>query len=138
MKSMNNKPILFYDGECGLCHRFVLFVLTHEKGVVIQFAPLQGETFKEQFTEKQAVEFPDSLILLTEAGDVLMLSDAAVYAMKTLSPGWRRVGKFVGLFPKPIRDFGYRFVAAIRKNIFKKPDNVCPLVPDELRGRFLN
>ena len=135
---MNNKPILFYDGECGLCHRFVLFVLTHEKGVVIQFAPLQGETFKEQFTEKQAVEFPDSLILLTEAGDVLMLSDAAVYAMKTLSPGWRRVGKFVGLFPKPIRDFGYRFVAAIRKNIFKKPDNVCPLVPDELRGRFLN
>ena len=135
---MNNKPILFYDGECGLCHRFVLFVLTHEKGVVIQFAPLPGETFKEQFTEKQAIEFPDSLILLTEAGDVLMLSDAAVYAMKTLSPGWRCVGKFVGLLPKPIRDFGYHFVAAIRKKIFKKPENVCPLVPDELRGRFLN
>jgi predicted DCC family thiol-disulfide oxidoreductase YuxK len=134
---MKNKPILFYDGDCGLCHRFVLFVLKHEEADVFQFAPLQGQTFKEQFTEKQAAEFPDSLILLTETKDVLTLSDAAVYALKTLSPGWRRVGKFVGGFPKSIRDFGYRGVAAIRKKLFKKPEDACPLVPQELRGRFL-
>jgi predicted DCC family thiol-disulfide oxidoreductase YuxK len=134
---MSNKPILFYDGTCGLCHRFVLFVLKHEEEDLFQFAPLQGETFRKHFTESQAEKFPDSLILLTESGDVLTLSDAAVYAMKTLSPGWRRVGTVMGVFPKPIRDFGYRCVAAVRKKIFKKPEGVCPLVPVELRRRFI-
>jgi predicted DCC family thiol-disulfide oxidoreductase YuxK len=67
---------------------------------------------------------------------VLTLSDAAVYALKTLSPGWRRIGKVIGVFPRPLRDFGYRCVAAIRKQLFKKPEEACPLVPSELRKRF--
>lgn len=137
MKRVNEKPILFYDGECGLCHRFVVFFLKHEESAYFQFAPLEGETFRANFSTEEAIEFPDSLILLSESEDLLMLSDAAVYAMKTLSPGWRRVGKVMGVFPKPLRDFGYRFVAAIRKKIFKKPEGVCPLVAPELRERFL-
>jgi predicted DCC family thiol-disulfide oxidoreductase YuxK len=134
---MNTKPILFYDGDCGLCHRFVVFVLKHEVEAVFQFAPLQGDTFRANFSKAEVIEFPDSLILLTESNELLTLSDAAVYAMKTLSPGWRRLGKVMGVFPKPLRDFGYRCIAAIRKKIFKKPDGVCPLVAPELRERFL-
>ena len=134
---MENKPLLFYDGSCGLCHRFVLFVLKHEEEPLFQFAPLQGETFLNHFNDTQASEFPDSLILLTEKGEVLMLSDAAVFAMKTLSPGWKRLGHLIGVFPKPIRDFGYRCVAAVRRKLFKKPEDACPLVPVELRPRFL-
>jgi predicted DCC family thiol-disulfide oxidoreductase YuxK len=136
IKAVKNKPILFYDGDCGLCHRFVLFILKHEQSDLFRFAPLQGKTFKAHFTESEAVEFPDSLILITESGDVLTLSDAAVYALKTLSPGWRRIGKVIGVFPRPLRDFGYRCVAAIRKQLFKKPEEACPLVPSELRKRF--
>jgi predicted DCC family thiol-disulfide oxidoreductase YuxK len=134
---MNTKPILFYDGDCGLCHRFVVFILKHEVEAVVQFAPLQGDTFRANFSKAEVIEFPDSLILLTESNELLTLSDAAVYAMKTLSPGWRRLGKVMGVFPKPLRDFGYRCIAAIRKKIFKKPDGVCPLVAPELRERFL-
>jgi predicted DCC family thiol-disulfide oxidoreductase YuxK len=134
---MNTKPILFYDGTCGLCHRFVVFVLNHEAEAIFQFAPLEGETFTTNFSTEEAVEFPDSLILLTESNDLHILSDAAVYAMKTLSPRWRQVGKVIGIFPKPLRDFGYRCVAAIRKKILKKPEEVCPLVAPELRERFL-
>jgi len=134
---MNTKPILFYDGDCGLCHRFVVFVLKHEVEAVFQFAPLQGDKFRANFSKAEVIEFPDSLILLTESNELLTLSDAAVYAMKTLSPGWRRLGKVMGVFPKPLRDFDYRCIAAIRKKIFKKPDGVCPLVAPELRERFL-
>lgn len=134
---MQIRPILFYDGDCGLCHRFVLFVLKHEESACFQFAPLQGDTFRNQFKPEQAAEFPDSLILLTEDQTVLTLSDAAVYAMKTLPPGWRRVAKVLGILPKPLGDFGYRCVAAIRKKIFKKPAGACPLVAPALRERFL-
>ncbi|MCB1120512.1 MAG: DUF393 domain-containing protein [Verrucomicrobiae bacterium] len=135
---VSNKPILFYDGDCGLCHRFVLFVLKHEVSPEFQFAPLQGSTFRNRFSEEERKQFPDSLILVTGEGEVLLLSDAAVFAMKTLSPGWRRLGSVIGVFPKPIRDLGYRFVAAVRRSIFRKPEGVCPMLPPELRGRFLD
>ena len=133
---MSSQPILFYDGDCGLCHRFVMFVLKHEEKPVFQFAPLGGETFLAAFDENQVGAFPDSLILKTDQGDILMLSDAAVYTLKTLTPGWRRVGGLIEILPKPIRDFGYRCVAAIRRTLFKKPEGACPLVPVELRKRF--
>ena len=74
---MENKLLLFYDGSCGLCHRFVLFVLKHEEEPLFQFAPLQGETFLNHFNDTQASEFPDSLILLTEKGEVLKKLKAA-------------------------------------------------------------
>jgi predicted DCC family thiol-disulfide oxidoreductase YuxK len=35
-------PILLYDGVCGLCHRFVQFVLRHDPTGVFRFAPLQS------------------------------------------------------------------------------------------------
>jgi predicted DCC family thiol-disulfide oxidoreductase YuxK len=133
---MSDQPILFYDGDCGLCHRFVLFVLKHEREPLFQFAPLGGPTFVAAFAAAQADTFPDSLILATGEGTVLTLSDAAVYALKTLSPGWCRVGKVIGVLPRPIRDLGYRSVAAVRRKLFKQPKGACPLVPVELRGRF--
>ena len=134
---MSAPPILFYDGDCGLCHRFVLFVLKHEQQPLFKFAPLGGETFLSSFDEGQAEEFPDSLILKTNEAEILTLSDAAVYALKTLSPGWRRTGKLIGILPRSIRDFGYRCVAAVRRKLFKKPEGVCPIVPPELRSRLL-
>ena len=134
---MHKQPILFYDGECGLCHRFVLFVLKREPEPLFLFAPLFGDAFKEHFNGEEAPEFPDSLVLMTEAGDVLTLSDAAIYVLKTLNPCWRRTAKVIGATPKPIRDFGYKCVAAVRKKIFEKPQGVCPLVPPEMAKRFI-
>ena len=134
---VSNKPILFYDGDCGLCHRFVKFVLKHEEEALFLFAPLYGETFKEYIDERIALGLPDSLVLITANREMLILSNAAVYAMKTLSPAWRRVGTCIGVLPKPVRDFGYRCVAAIRKKIFRKPEGVCPIVPPEMRARIL-
>lgn len=113
-----------------------MFVLKHEQDPLFQFAPLGGATFSEHFSEEQAAGFPDSLILLTEDRELLVLSDAAVFALKTLSPGWRRVGSVIGVLPRPLRDFGYRCVAAVRRKLFKKPEGACPLVPVELRSRF--
>ena len=113
-----------------------MFVLKYEQESLFQFAPLGGDTFNQHFTDAQAAAFPDSLILLTESGELLTLSDAAVYALKTLSPGWRRTGAAIGILPKFLRDFGYRCVAAVRRKLFKKPEEACPLVPVELRSRF--
>ena len=37
-------PILFFDGVCGLCNRFVDFMLKADSRSRYRYAPLQGET----------------------------------------------------------------------------------------------
>ena len=39
-----NHPILFFDGVCGLCNRFVDFMLRSDSKDLFRYAPLQGET----------------------------------------------------------------------------------------------
>ena len=35
-------PILLYDGVCGLCNRFVQFILRRDRDAVFRFAALQS------------------------------------------------------------------------------------------------
>ena len=35
-------PILLYDGGCGLCNRFVQFILRRDRNAVFRFASLQS------------------------------------------------------------------------------------------------
>lgn len=40
----HRQPILFFDGVCGLCNRFVDFMLRADSQHRFRYAPLQGET----------------------------------------------------------------------------------------------
>ena len=37
--------ILYYDGDCGFCHRTVRFVIALDRGEAFRFAPIDGSTF---------------------------------------------------------------------------------------------
>jgi len=41
------------------------------------------------------------------------------------------------LLPKLLRDMGYDSLGSIRYRLFGKTQNVCPIIPPELRSRFL-
>src|SRR3569833_895954 len=45
-EAIPHEPVVLYDGECGLCHRSVKFILRHEADHELRFAPLQGELAK--------------------------------------------------------------------------------------------
>ena len=130
-------PILFYDGTCGLCHGAVLFVLKRDKGAVFRFAPLQGETLMELVPQDVRAALPDSLVLREPDGRLSMRSSAVVGMLKRLGLFWRVLGALLWIIPRPLRDLGYDLVAKVRHRLFKKPDDACPIVPQELRGRFL-
>ena len=130
-------PILFYDGDCGLCHGAVLFVLKRDKAGVFRFAPLQGETLLEWVPAEARAELPDSLVLRLEDGVLLTRSNAVAAMLKRLGGPWPVLGFLLRIIPRFLRDLGYDGVAKIRHRLFEKPEGVCPLVPPELRGRFL-
>jgi predicted DCC family thiol-disulfide oxidoreductase YuxK len=130
--------ILFYDGHCGLCHRAVKFVVRHDKQAAFRFAPLKGSTFLEKVPPERRAGLPDSVVILTIDGDLLMRSDAFLHILRRLGGGWRCLASILAIVPRAARDAVYNLVARIRYRIFGRKDDVCPLMPPALRDRFLD
>jgi len=129
--------ILFYDGHCALCHGAVKFVLKHDAaGAAFRFAPLQGETFSARLPETARKALPDSIVVLTREGALLVRSDAFVHILDRLGGGWKFVAGVIEIVPRPLRDVIYDFVARVRYSVFGTRKDVCPVVPQELRSRF--
>lgn len=129
---------LYYDGDCGLCHRVVTFVLARDPhGVAFRFAPLGGETFRRRVPEAARAGLADSIVV-ERAGDGALLerSDAVVHVLLRLGGGWELLGRALGRLPRAVRDVAYDFVAGRRGRLFRAPASVCPLVPPHLRARF--
>jgi len=128
---------IFYDGHCGLCHRWVKFTVLHDREGNFRFATRDTGHFRNSIAEEIRATLPPTILVFTRDGKIMMRSDATIYILTTLGGRWLKYAKLLKLFPRPIRDLGYRFIATIRHYIFAPPESVCPVVPEELRGRFL-
>jgi predicted DCC family thiol-disulfide oxidoreductase YuxK len=129
---------LFYDGHCGLCHRSVQFVVRHDHdGTAFRFAPMQGPTFEAMVPAASREALPDSMVVLTMEGRLLLKSDAWLHIMRRLGGVWKLLGGFCHVFPQVLRDWVYDLVASVRFQFFGRRDGLCPVIPVALRSRFL-
>jgi predicted DCC family thiol-disulfide oxidoreductase YuxK len=129
--------ILFYDGHCGLCHHAVKFVLRHDRsGELFCFAPLQGSTFLDRVPEDCRAGLPDSLVVLTRDGSLLVRSDAFLHILRRLGAVWCTLAGILTIVPRSLRDAVYNLVARTRYRVFGRQRELCPMVPPELRSRF--
>ena len=128
---------VFYDGTCALCHGVVRFLLAEDaKGEAFRFAPLDSDALRAAIPEAERRALPDSFVVRTADGRTLLRSDAVLHVLGRLG-GWWRLAAEVGRFiPRPLRDFAYSCVAAVRKRVFGTKTEACPLLPKHLRGRF--
>ncbi|MGH9172791.1 MAG: thiol-disulfide oxidoreductase DCC family protein, partial [Vicinamibacterales bacterium] len=128
---------IFYDGVCGLCHRWARFVLAEDRtGETFRLAALQSETFEKHVPPEDRENLPDSIIVQTADGRLLVKSTAVLYILARLGGAWRTIAVIGQVIPRVVRDAAYDFVASIRYRLFAKPTDVCPLVPADLRKRF--
>src|SRR5579864_5730817 len=128
---------IYYDGHCGLCHRWVRFVLaTDPDGSLFRFAPLQGETFQAQVAESARAGLPVSVVVQSADGELLIRSAAVVHVLRRLGGGWAVLGAAIRLIPGPLRDVLYDWIARVRYRLFSRPADICPVMPAELRKRF--
>ncbi len=129
------REIIFYDGHCGLCHALVRFTARRDHAGWFAFAPLAGETFRSVVSHPPAAP-PDSVVVHTVAGTLLVRSQAVLHVMRRLGGVLRMAAAIVGLLPRPLLDWGYRVLARLRRRLFPPPQDQCPLVPAPLRSRF--
>ncbi len=135
---MSAPETLFYDGHCGLCHGAVRFLLARDAdGSRFRFAPLQGGRFHATLSEARRHGLPDSLVLVTDDGQVLTRSRAVRRALLRLGGAWSLLGRIGVIVPPPLGDWIYDGVARVRHRLFAPPPDVCPVIPPPLRDRFL-
>ena len=133
--------VLYFDGVCGLCNRSVDFILSRDRRGAIRFAPLQGETAKlrpkAQSREPKTIDSNFSTVVWSDARGVEFLrSAAAVRVLWQLGRVWWLIGWLLWLIPLPLRDLGYRIIAANRYRLFGKRETCRMPTPAE-RARFL-
>lgn len=138
MREEAEHDLIFYDGTCGLCHGWVRFLLPRDRdGSRFRYAPLQGETWAGRVPAERRRELPDSVVVRTAEGDLLVESRGVIHLLRRLGGRWKVVAGLLWIVPRPLRDLGYRLVAAVRYRLFRRPQELCPIVPAELRERFL-
>lgn len=127
-------PIVFFDGVCGLCDHTVKRLLKLDSRHRMLFAPLQGETAAQLLPPVDIQELK-SLVVCDRHG-VARCSTAVVRILWHLGGLYRVLSCLLWLIPSPIRNWGYRFVAARRYHWFGKHDACRLPLPGE-RERFL-
>jgi predicted DCC family thiol-disulfide oxidoreductase YuxK len=127
-------PVIFFDGVCGICNRFVDFVIARDRAALFRFAPLQGETARERLPEADLRDL--NTMVLWEEQEVFRKSTAAARILIRLGGVWRVMGTALRLVPRPLRDAGYSLVARYRYRIFGKKET-CRIPTPAERARFL-
>ncbi|MEX1015242.1 MAG: DCC1-like thiol-disulfide oxidoreductase family protein [Phycisphaeraceae bacterium] len=128
---------LFFDGHCGLCHRWVRFVLAEDRaGDLFVLAPLDSDHFRQSVPASVRDRLPDSVVVRRADGELLTRSAAVLHILDRLGGLWRVAGWIGQGVPAGVRDAAYDGVAAVRRRLFASPADACPMMPPGLRGRF--
>lgn len=130
-----NERVVFFDGDCGFCNRWVLFVLKKDSKKLFRFASLQSEVANRCFKERNEPELADgkSLVLL-ESGRFFVKSTAVLKILREVDGFWRFAYLFMAC-PAPLRDFVYSVFARWRHVLGSK--KYCAIPPPDVVNRFL-
>lgn len=129
------QEIIFYDGHCAACSRWVTFVVRHDRHRAFHFAPLDGETFALRFSALEKEQLPDSVIVLRQDGTALVRSTAVLYVLWRLGGFWKLTAQLAMIVPRPLRDGLYRLVAGLRPR--QRGEKGCPTPEGDLGERLL-
>jgi predicted DCC family thiol-disulfide oxidoreductase YuxK len=131
---------IFYDGGCGLCHRFVRFALAEDhEGKCFRFAPLGSNAFaavRNESAGAEALDQIDSIVLSLSDGNLFVRASAMLGIGERLGGLWRVAAMSASKLPLRWLDAGYDGIAKVRHRFFAAPPDACPILPAHLRARF--
>ena len=141
------RPIILYDGVCGLCNRLNQFVLRRDREDIFRFASLQSPLAARILARHGAnpqdldtvyVVLNHDLTIEAQPDERLLpRSDAVIFVLKHLGGIWRVFGLFFQLLPRFLPDWGYRVVARNRYRVFGRFE-ACMLPSAQDRSKFID
>ncbi|HUR59481.1 MAG TPA: DCC1-like thiol-disulfide oxidoreductase family protein [Opitutaceae bacterium] len=136
-------PVLFFDGECGLCNRLVRGLVRADRRGRLRFAPLQGPT-AQAYLRRHGLPTADfaTLVYVPDwshpgRGGHLVRTAGVIAALRAAGGIGKFLGALLSVFPAAWRDAAYRIVGHWRYRLFG-PWQPRPLARPEWKTRFLS
>lgn len=130
------KLMIFFDGNCGLCHKFIYFAVSKMKGEPFLFASQESRAF--QNISNRFIYPADSIVVfLTKKEQLFSRGEAIRLIFSYLRHPWKVVAYLLYLIPSFLLNFGYTVVAKWRHRFFKRPEASCPIIPLSWQKFFL-
>ncbi|MCE5039247.1 thiol-disulfide oxidoreductase DCC family protein [Staphylococcus auricularis] len=111
-------PIIYYDGNCVYCFNYTIWLIRHGLPKTYQFAQLQGRIGQQLAHNYPETQQYDSVIL-QEGSEFKYYSDAIKSILLALPVDYKGLGLGLSLFPKTVRDVGYKTFANNRDKMWK-------------------
>ncbi len=123
LTSIKHPLVLFYDGECAFCNRWIAKVMKADKLRRIRVGTKQGPTFQRVAQAHPQVANVDSVILIArnvEGREDFLVRSSAIRVLIDGLPGFRIFALILHLVPTPISDLGYAIFSKLRTPLFGK------------------
>ncbi|NDE15271.1 DUF393 domain-containing protein [bacterium] len=140
MQDSRTRLVVYFDGVCNLCNRFVDFLVRIDRARVLRYAPIQGETARARGIYDAAREpVPGSIVVQRDVaeqdGERWTESDAVIRIFTHVGGIWSAAA-ILRVVPRTLRNAVYRTVARNRYRIFGRRDT-CRVPSDEEKALFL-
>jgi predicted DCC family thiol-disulfide oxidoreductase YuxK len=107
-------PVLLFDTRCGVCRRFVAFLVHADRGGLIRIAPLESPIGDGVRVRYPQFDRRDSAVWLPAHGSPTGFSDAILDGLTYLGGKWKVLARAGRLVPRAFRDSVYRLFAGKR------------------------
>jgi predicted DCC family thiol-disulfide oxidoreductase YuxK len=131
---------ILYDGICGLCNRFVTFVLARDHRSIFSFAPLQSRFASQALARygKDSTKL-DTIYVVVDSGqpneELLAQSEAVLFVLTRLQ-ATGALARVLRIVPRCLADWLYNQVATRRYRLFGRL-TTCRIPSEEQRTRFI-
>lgn len=127
--------IIFFDGICPLCNRFIKIVHRLDRKKVFRFSSLQSKTATQKLN---AIKDPLELnsVIYFQNGKSYTKSDALEQILNNLGGLWSLLSYIFKVLPKSWRDHIYTYVAEHRYRWFGQLES-CPIPSAEEKKFYL-
>ncbi len=127
------KPVVFFDGHCNLCNRWVDWLVRLDKNQKIFIASLQGETASRLLSE-DIRKNPQTLVLYENSK--LFYKSAVVFRLCEILKGPLVLLLIFRWLPRGIRDWVYDLVARNRYSLTGRR-KTCRVPTEKEKKHFL-
>jgi predicted DCC family thiol-disulfide oxidoreductase YuxK len=133
----DGRTVVFYDGDCGLCSRWIAFLLARPLARDIHFASQQGPLYAALKARHPALEGVDSVVAVREEDgeETVRVRAEAMFWLMPQRAGWTRALVLVNLVPMFALNAGYRVVSGLRHRAGRA--TACATFSAAERARFL-
>lgn len=133
-ENWNDKHIVFFDGDCGVCNFWVQWILERDKKDKFLFASLQSDFGQKFLTERGLETDQFNTIYLWKPSEYYLIKSQAILKIARLLGGIYTFSIIAKLSPTFVSNYLYDIVA---RNRMKLSAQKCFLPDQHQKKKFI-